>query len=78
VNRNSTASASITDIRLPVYPTIRRSSISRSYNFLVGEFPGVAANNGYSPPYLTDIAGRISVQGRCANITFDFGLAVMR
>ena len=46
-----------------------------TYNFLVGEFPGVAANDGYSPPYLTDIADESAFKAG-VQYTFDFGLAV--
>jgi predicted porin len=47
-----------------------------TFNFVSAEFPGVAtAGNGYTPPYLTDIADesafKVGVQ-----YTFPFGLAV--
>jgi len=46
-----------------------------SYNFLKGEFPGVAANNGYSPPYLNDIADESAFKAG-VQYTFDFGLSI--
>jgi predicted porin len=45
-----------------------------TYNFLVGEFPGVAANDGYSPPYLNDIADESAFKAG-VQYTFPFGLA---
>src|SRR5882757_6894242 len=56
VNRNSDGIGS----NHPIYGYLQSTNSTlldfATYNFLVGEFPGVAANNGYSPPYLTDIA----------------------
>jgi hypothetical protein len=47
-----------------------------SYNFLVAEFPGVAtAGNGYTPPYLNDIADESAFKAG-VQYTFPFGLAV--
>ncbi len=46
-----------------------------TYNFLVAEYPGVAANNGYTPPYLTDIADEWAVKAG-AQYVFGFGLTV--
>ncbi|HEY3658523.1 MAG TPA: hypothetical protein VGL34_26430 [Steroidobacteraceae bacterium] len=46
-----------------------------AYNFLVGEYPGVAANNGYTPPYVTDIGDEWAIKGG-VQYTFDFGLVV--
>jgi len=75
VNRNSDGIGS----NSPIYGYLQSTNSPlldfATYNFLVGEFPGVAANDGYSPPYLTDIADesafKVGVQ-----YTFDFGLAV--
>src|SRR5450432_3565331 len=46
-----------------------------TYNFLVSQYPGVAANDGYSPPYLTDIANESAFKVG-AQYTFGFGLSV--
>ena len=47
-----------------------------SYDFLVAEYPGVAtAGNGYTPPYLTDIADESAFKAG-VQYTFPFGLAV--
>jgi predicted porin len=46
-----------------------------TYDFLVAEFPGVAANNGYTPPYLNDIADESAFKAG-VQYTFPFGLAV--
>jgi predicted porin len=46
-----------------------------TYDFLVAEYPGVAANNGYTPPYLTDIADEWAFKAG-VQYTFDFGLAI--
>ncbi len=47
-----------------------------TFNFVSAEFPGVAtAGNGYTPPYLTDIADESAFKAG-VQYTFDFGLAV--
>jgi predicted porin len=47
-----------------------------TYNFVSAEFPGVAtAGNGYTPPYLTDIADESAFKAG-VQYTFPFGLAV--
>ncbi|HXI76610.1 MAG TPA: porin [Steroidobacteraceae bacterium] len=46
-----------------------------TYNFLVSQYPGVAANDGFSPPYLTDIADESAFKVG-AQYTFGFGLSV--
>ncbi len=75
VNRNSDGIGS----NHPIYGYLQSTNSPlldfATYNFLVGEFPGVAANNGYSPPYLTDIADESAFKAG-VQYTFDFGLAV--
>jgi hypothetical protein len=49
-----------------------------TYNFLLSEFPGVAtgpASNGYTPPYLNDIADESAFKAG-VQYTFPFGLAI--
>jgi predicted porin len=47
-----------------------------TFNFVSAEFPGVAtAGNGYTPPYLTDIADESAFKAG-VQYTFPFGLAV--
>jgi hypothetical protein len=46
-----------------------------TYNFLVAEYPGVAATNGFTPPYLTDVADEWAVKAG-AQYVFGFGLTV--
>jgi predicted porin len=46
-----------------------------TYNFLVAEYPGVAGTNGFTPPYLTDIADEWAFKAG-VQYTFDFGLAI--
>jgi predicted porin len=46
-----------------------------TYNFVVSEFPGVAATSGYTPPYLTDIGDETAFKAG-VQYTFPFGLAV--
>ena len=41
----------------------------------MSQYPGVAANDGYSPPYLTDIANESAFKVG-AQYTFGFGLSV--
>ena len=48
-----------------------------TYNFLVAEYPGVAATNGFTPPYLTDIADEWAFKTG-VQYTFDFGLSIER
>ena len=75
VNRNSDGIGS----NNPVYGYLQGTNSPlldfATYNFLVGEFPGVAANNGYSPPYLTDIGDESAFKAG-VQFTFPFGLAV--
>jgi predicted porin len=75
VNRNSDGIGS----NHPIYGYLQSTNSPlldfATYNFLVGEFPGVAANDGYSPPYLTDI-GDESAYKAGVQYTFPFGLAV--
>jgi predicted porin len=47
-----------------------------TYNFFVAQYPAVAtAGNGFTPPYLTDIADEWAVKAG-VQYTFDFGLAL--
>jgi predicted porin len=46
-----------------------------TYNFLVSTYPGVAANDGYSPPYLTDIADESAFKAG-VQYTAPFGLSI--
>jgi predicted porin len=46
-----------------------------TYNFLLTEFPGVAATNGYTPPYLTDIGDETAFKAG-VQYTLPFGLAI--
>jgi predicted porin len=46
-----------------------------TYNFLVAEYPGVAATNGYTPPYLADIGDEWAVKGGVQYV-FGFGLTI--
>lgn len=75
VNRNSDGIGS----NSPTYGYLQSTNSPlldfATYNFLVGEFPGVAANDGYSPPYLNDIADESAFKAG-VQYTFDFGLAV--
>jgi predicted porin len=75
VNRNSDGIGS----NHPIYGYLQSTNSPlldfATYNFLVGEFPGVAANNGYSPPYLSDIADESAFKAG-VQYKFDFGLAV--
>jgi predicted porin len=75
VNRNSDGIGS----NNPIYGYLQGTNSPlldfATYNFLVGEFPGVAANDGYSPPYLTDIGDESAFKAG-VQFTFPFGLAV--
>jgi predicted porin len=75
VNRNSDGIGS----NHPIYGYLANTNSPlldfATYNFLVGEFPGVAANDGYSPPYLTDIGDESAFKAG-VQYTFPFGLAV--
>ena len=46
-----------------------------TYNLFATEYPGVLAGNGFTPPYLTDIADEWAVKAG-VQYTFDFGLAL--
>jgi len=46
-----------------------------TYNFLVAEYPGVSITNGFTPPYLTDIADEWALKAG-VQYTFDFGLSI--
>jgi hypothetical protein len=46
-----------------------------TYNLLATEYPGVLAGNGFTPPYLTDIADEWAVKAG-VQYTFPFGLAL--
>jgi predicted porin len=75
VNRNSDGIGS----NHPVYGYLQSINSPlldfATYNFLVGEFPGVAANNGYTPPYLNDIADESAFKAG-VQYTSPFGLAI--
>jgi predicted porin len=75
VNRNSDGIGS----NHPVYGYLQGISSPAldfaTYNFVVAEFPGVAATNGYTPPYLTDIGDETAFKAG-VQYTFPFGLAV--
>jgi predicted porin len=75
VNRNSDGIGS----NSPVYGNLQNTTSPlldfATYNFLLTEFPGVAATNGYTPPYLTDIADESAFKAG-VQYTFPFGLAV--
>jgi predicted porin len=46
-----------------------------TYNLFATEYPGVLAGNGFTPPYLTDIADEWAVKAG-VQYTFPFGLAL--
>jgi predicted porin len=75
VNRNSDGIGS----NHPVYAALQGINSPAldfaTYNFVVAEFPGVAATNGYTPPYLTDIGDETAFKAG-VQYTFPFGLAV--
>jgi predicted porin len=75
VNRNSDGIGS----NHPVYGYLQSINSPAldfaTYNFLVAEFPGVAATSGYTPPYLTDIGDETAFKAG-VQYTFPFGLAV--
>jgi len=75
VNRNSDGIGS----NHPVYGALFNANSPAldfaTYNFLLTEFPGVAATNGYTPPYLTDIGDESAFKAG-VQYTFPFGLAV--
>jgi predicted porin len=75
VNRNSDGIGS----NHPIYGYLQSTNSPlldfATYEFLVGEFPGVAANDGYTPPYLNDIADESAFKAG-VQYTFPFGLAV--
>jgi predicted porin len=75
VNRNSDGIGS----NHPVYAYLQGINSPAldfaTYSFVVAEFPGVAATNGYTPPYLTDIGDETAFKAG-VQYTFPFGLAV--
>jgi predicted porin len=78
VNRNSDGIGS----NSPVYAFLQNSNSPlldfATFNFVSAEFPGVATGpgaNGYTPPYLTDIADESAFKAG-VQYTFPFGLAV--
>jgi predicted porin len=75
VNRNSDGIGS----NHPIYGYLQGTNSPlldfATYNFLVGEFPGVAATTGYTPPYLTDIADESAFKAG-VQYTFPFGLSI--
>jgi len=75
VNRNSDGIGS----NHPVYGYLQSINSPAldfaTYDFVVAEFPGVAATNGYTPPYLTDIGDETAFKAG-VQYTFPFGLAV--
>jgi len=75
VNRNSDGIGS----NHPVYAYLQSINSPAldiaTYDFVVAEFPGVAATNGYTPPYLTDIGDETAFKAG-VQYTFPFGLAV--
>jgi predicted porin len=78
VNRNSDGIGS----NSPVYAFLQNSNSPlldfATYQFVSAEFPGVATGpgaNGYTPPYLTDIADESAFKAG-VQYTFPFGLAV--
>jgi predicted porin len=76
VNRNSDGIGS----NHPIYGYLQGTNSPlldfATYDFLVAEFPGVAAaGNGYTPPYLTDIGDESAFKAG-VQYTFPFGLAV--
>jgi predicted porin len=76
VNRNSDGIGS----NHPVYGYLQSINSPlldfATFNFVSAEFPGVAtAGNGYTPPYLTDIADESAFKAG-VQYTFPFGLAV--
>ncbi len=75
VNRNSDGIGS----NHPVYGYLQSINSPAldfaTYDFLVAEFPGVAATNGYTPPYLNDIGDETAFKAG-VQYTFPFGLAV--
>jgi len=75
VNRNSDGIGS----NHPVYAALQNANSPAldfaTYDFVVAEFPGVAATNGYTPPYLTDIGDETAFKAG-VQYTFPFGLAV--
>jgi predicted porin len=75
VNRNSDGIGS----NSPIYANLQAANSPlldfATYNFLVSTYPGVAANDGYSPPYLNDIADESAFKVG-AQYVFDFGLSV--
>ena len=75
VNRNSDGIGS----NHPVYAYLQGINSPAldfaTFQFVSAEFPGVAATNGYSPPYLTDIGDETAFKTG-VQYTFPFGLAV--
>jgi predicted porin len=78
VNRNSDGIGS----NSPVYAFLQNSNSPlldfATFQFVSAEFPGVATGpgaNGYTPPYLTDIADESAFKAG-VQYTFPFGLAV--
>jgi predicted porin len=78
VNRNSDGIGS----NSPVYASLQNSNSPlldfATFNFVSAEFPGVATGpgaNGYTPPYLTDIADESAFKAG-VQYTLPFGLAV--
>ncbi len=78
VNRNSDGIGSNHPVYGYLFSTNSPLLDFATYNFLLSEFPGVAtgpASNGYTPPYLTDIADESAFKAG-VQYTFPFGLAV--
>jgi len=75
VNRNSDGIGS----NSPIYGYLQNTNSPlldfATYNFLVGQYPGVAANDGYTPPYLNDVADESAFKAG-VQYTLPFGLAV--